>query len=80
MCWSSTRIFHTGGPVAAGPLLIDGAFVATADTLEEGSMELLRLRSVSRAFVCACCSVGGAAVAWDNQQVSDVHNGAVTTC
>jgi hypothetical protein len=56
--WSSTRIFHIGGPVAAGTLSPDAAFPEAAEAevvlvvLEaEGSTGVLRLSMESSAFV-----------------------------
>lgn len=61
-------IFHTGGPEACGiagdlepcdefELDLDSAVVDGVDE-EGGSTGVFRLSSVSRALVCACCSVG----------------------
>lgn len=57
--WSSTRIFHTGGPLGGGTLSPDEAF-PEADTVEaEGSTGVLRLSMERSAFVWACCTVTG---------------------
>ena len=58
--WSSTSIFQTGGPVAAGTLSVEGAFDDVEVLDIEGSRGLLRLSIESKAFVCACCTVMGA--------------------
>lgn len=57
--WSSTRIFQTGGLVAAEALGAEAVF-PNAETVEgERSMGLLRLSMESNAFVCACCTLMG---------------------
>lgn len=57
--WSSTNIFQTGGPVAAGTLSVEAALDG-AEVLDiEGSRGLLRLSIESKALVCACCTVTG---------------------
>lgn len=60
VCWSKTRIFHTGGPDGVETFNV-GALFEGADVVGLlGSTGWLRLSKANNALVCDCCSVGGA--------------------
>lgn len=63
VCWSKTRIFHTGGPDGVGVLNPDfGSFVKVE------SVGLLRFSRLNKAAVCDCWRVVGAEACWGNQK------------
>ena len=62
--WSRINTFHTAGPGGLVGFAVEEDFVIVNKGLYDESTGLLRLSRVSRAFVCACCSVGGVALAY----------------
>lgn len=57
------RTFQTGGPGGTSGFVEDVVFARLDRDAEALSPGLLRFNNVSKAFVCACCRVGGGACA-----------------